>query len=495
MRVCTLSRTLLLGGPVLPLAPGRSYDPQRALRVLDRYGLPDGYPFVLEDDGSIRGCRHLNLYLLDAWGQRGLSLETIRKTQFRFLIRFLLFLRARHLSTDSPNSPPHHSVHWDEIPLDLTDATRDDLFAYRAYRLGTGIKASTLNNELAALSAFYRYAVERSWITADPVPRWGVRKRNTLVIATREQRIEKFLTLPQAKHFLDIGLRGDGVVVRRPAYPERDYSFGLLMLSTGMRREEAGNVLDCELSPLGEMPSSGVTSFRRTGKYRVTRDIYTTTELLNGMHLYRTAERPAILAAAQPSLRRRLRAGHLLIVDRISSSRGQASLLVSGRSIPCTSFNMEDRRRAVRIADDGTIEPLALFLSRIGLPLHVDYWDHLFADARRRVHANGSPLRPPAHVNVTPHTMRHTFAVHCLSELIRSSQGKALDPYALIKNPVETVRQLLGHASIETTQKYLYAAEIWEKEAPSALRRMSEAATSGINDPETLTGLIPGPAS
>lgn len=489
MRICTIDRSLLLDGQALPLPRGSAFDPALALEVFDRYGLPDGYPFVLDDDGTADGCHHLNQYLLDAWQQRGLTLDTMRKTHLRFLTSFLRFIRARHAVVEAAAQSQDLDT-WlgdlGEPKLDLTDATRDDLLDYRDHRLKAGIKSSTLNNELSALSGFYRYALDRSWIATDPVPRWGTRKRNTLIARSREQRVEKFLTLPQSKHFLEAGLRGDRADQHRPAYPERDYGYGLLLLTTGMRREEAGHLLDCEVQPLEEMPSSGVDSFRRTGKYQVIRDVYITTELVNGLHLYRTAERPAIIAAAQPSLRKKLRAGQLLVVDSIGQRKGQPTVVIRGTTIPAVEFNIENRRRAVRIADDGTIEPLALFLSRRGLPPHIDYWDHLFTDARQRVHDHGSALRPPAHVHVTPHTMRHTFAVHCLSELMRSAQGRALDPYALVKNPVETVRQLLGHASIETTQKYIYAAEIWQEEAPNALRRVAEAVTAGIAVPEDL---------
>lgn len=413
----------------------------------------------------------------------------MREAYIRFFTSFLRFLRARHADAEAAAQGEDLDT-WladhGEPKLDLTDATRDDLSDYRDHRGDAGIKASTLNNELSALSGFYRYAHKRKWITTDPVPRWGTRERNTLLKRSREQRVEKFLTLPQAKHFLEVGLRGDGAEQHRPAYQERDYGYGLLLLTTGLRREEAGHLLDSEVQPLEEMPSSGVDSFRRTGKYQVIRDVYITTELVNGLHLYRTAERPAIIAAAQPSLRTKLRAGQLLVVDRIGHPKGQPTLVVRGTPIPAVAFSSENRLRAVRIADDDTIEPLAIFVSRTGLPLHIDYWDHLFTAARERVHDHGAALRPPAHVHVTPHTMRHTFAVHCLSELMRSAQGRNLDPYALIKNPVETVRQLLGHASIETTQKYIYAAEIWQEEAPNALRRVAEAVTAGIEVSEDL---------
>jgi hypothetical protein len=34
--------------------------------VLDRHRIPDGFPFVVDDNGTMAGCRRLNGYLLDA---------------------------------------------------------------------------------------------------------------------------------------------------------------------------------------------------------------------------------------------------------------------------------------------------------------------------------------------------------------------------------------------------------------------------------------------
>lgn len=138
MRISTIDRALLLGGPPLPLPHGQTFDPIIALEVLDRYGLPDGYPFALDDDGTADGCHYLNRYLLEGWQQRGLALETMRKTHIRFLTNFLRFLRARH-ADDEAAAQGQDLDTWlagqGEPKLDLTDATRDDLLAYKKHRL------------------------------------------------------------------------------------------------------------------------------------------------------------------------------------------------------------------------------------------------------------------------------------------------------------------------------------------------------------------------
>ena len=40
------------------------------VQALDRQDIPDGLPFIVDDDGSLTGCDRLNTYLLTAWRQR-----------------------------------------------------------------------------------------------------------------------------------------------------------------------------------------------------------------------------------------------------------------------------------------------------------------------------------------------------------------------------------------------------------------------------------------
>lgn len=128
-----------------------------------------------------------------------------------------------------------------EPKVDLTDAVRADLVAYRNSRKRV-LELSSLAIEMGCISGFFRYAVAMNWMPSDPVPRWA--GRNMLMPRTRKRRIAKFLRAEQTRHFLDVGLRGDGADPEfAPAYPERDYCYGLLLASTGLRREE------CAFSP------------------------------------------------------------------------------------------------------------------------------------------------------------------------------------------------------------------------------------------------------
>lgn len=453
MRIVVVQRGTHPGGVLHAPDSAASLPWSAVVEMLDRNDIPDGLPFIVDDDGSLNGCESLNAYLLTAWRQRAYDLGSLRSFHAYHLARLLRFVRARRCG---------------EL-VDLTAATTEDLTAYRDARQ-LEVQDTTLATEFGCFSSFFYFATQVGWMDKDPIPRWGRNNRNTLISRKRRERRARFLKAAQTRHFLEVGLRGDGYdPAGAPGYPERDYVYGLLLATTGLRREECGFLLDAEVPVPETMGSESIHVFDRLGKKQVVRSIYVTAQVAHAAALYRQTERHRVVQAAQRSLRAKVRDGSLLVIDDLVERRGKLYIAAGSQRIPTVRFTNKDRAKAVRVLDDGTIDPLALFVSRSGLPPGLERWNQLFADARDRVRQSGHPDQPPRHVHVTPHTMRHSYAVRMLAALMKEGRSRAGDPYLLLANPVLTVKELLGHASVQTTMHYLHAAETWREDVPAAL--------------------------
>lgn len=469
----------------IPLAvPGRDehLDAEPIIQLLDALDLPDGFAFLVEEDGSMNTVAAVNRYLTEAWSQGAYSLRALADSHIYHLWRALRFLRT-HRATQEASKGGSTSDRWISehgVPrIDLLETTRDDLVALRDARLGE-VTGDTWNNEMSALAVFFDWAKQFGLIERDPIPRWGHKRRNTLASRDRRDRQPRFLTEQQLRLFLEKGLRSDGDP-DPPSNRERDYAFGLVLATMGLRREEAAVLLDCEIPTAAAMPTSGVWPFQLVGKGARPRTVFATNELVASVDLYRTVERARVVRVAQPALRRLLREERLLVCDEITRGNDGAPVVTIGRrKVPTARMKDTERVKVVTVTDRGDVEPLALFVGRKAGPIGLRRWNDVFADARARVAALDSPDRPPAHLVVTPHVFRHTYAVRMLSALMRVGRQRAQDPYVLLANPVLTVMELLGHADVSTTQKYLYAAERYTDELPTALRQVSATTFSSF---------------
>lgn len=449
------------GGPV-PLPTGGSIEWTEVTRLLNLSDVPEGTPFLVPDDGDLGSVQFTNSYLLDASRQDAYRSNGLLKHHVPVLRRLLVFLRGRHGC------------------VDLTAATRADLVAYRDFRR-PGLAPTSWNGELSVLAGFYSYAKRRGWVDFDPVPRWGARQRNTLRDRVNEHRRERFLTEAQTRLFLEVGLRGDSpsTTELRPRHAERNYAIGLMLVSTGLRRQEATLLLDCEVPTSETLHPSGIESFVRFGKGGRPRAVWVTDDLVDAVDMYRAMEREKIVRQSQRTLRKRMRSGDVLVVDEIIPNRRGHDIRVGQHVIGNERFSDEDRTRAVIVRPDGIINPITLFVVEGGRPPALRTVNNIFNEALERVASIDHPDRPPAHLDVTPHVMRHTFAVRMLAALMRQGRQAGGDPYELLASPIVVVQQLLGHADVETTLRYLYAAERYTEQLPAALRQSVAASLAG----------------
>jgi integrase len=428
-------------------------------------GLPEGYPFVLAPDSTFSGTDHLNRYLLAAHRAGAYDPRSLSTFHAKVLTRYLAFLWRHRGSRE-----------------EMSVTTTADLIAYKDER-SAKIAAVSWDTEIGCVSQFFTWAIEAGFMAGDPIPRWGTKQRNTLRVRLADNRTPKFLNDRELNFFLHAGLGGEAVYANvplsfvrprplQPASPARDFALGFIEVTTGLRREETAGLLDIELpswtdTSIDRPPFLGSNIFRfiRYGKLNKPRWVYMTEATIDAIDLYRDGERARAIDAAQTRLKSSL--GDLLVVNDVRVKSGKSQLHIDKSWRDADRLGDADRARAVRLTDDGRVEPLGLLVTRSGLPPALNYLNEIYSLANERVAATDHPDTPT--IRVGNHTMRHTFAVRTLAALIQHSQVRADTPYALVMNPVFVVQELLGHSDPETTARYLHAAERYEP-LPAVLR-------------------------
>ena len=151
--------------------------------------------------------------------------------------------------------------------------------------------------------------------------------------------------------------------------------------------------------------------------------------------------------------------------------------LADGGTVADGRLARDARHPLFLITEEGEVTgPLALWLSADGLPVAPATWQSVFARANARCE------RFDVGVSVTPHALRHTYAVHMPGLLLRqtvaalgedparthaSAQVKRL----LVGNPLRRQQLLLGHAQEATVYTYLDVLDEAQEIVASALAR------------------------
>jgi site-specific recombinase XerD len=364
----------------------------------------------------------------------------------------------------------------------LWQATRIDVDAYHNARrhddATNRISAASWNRAVAALDKLYRWAVEEGLVTQSPFAYRDVWRRLPMggrtAIVTHNHAYEraakradvKFITIEDYRCFRDVGLQGlaiDGT--ERPRARDRNGArnalFADLLITTGLRLEEASSLLAMEIEEAicGSASGGKQVAFRLPAaltKGDKGRTIRIPASLLTRLRSYLEVERSLAIEKfkARGVAKRMLGALHCTFnagTIAVATKTGRAPLRLD-------TVTPDERRRLLICSAEGlAVEPAALWLSEVGLPIAPNSWEVIFARASRRCQASGLAF------DVSPHQLRHSFAVHMLAQLIRQRFGATHDDKdlsgaayrRLLGDPLQQVQRLLGHASLATTYTYL----------------------------------------
>lgn len=429
------------------------------IEAAESSGLVDGIPFILGADG--RYDHHLNRFFRACPTIGVRSMNSLR-AYARDILVWLRFLAERR----------------DGKSLWLAD--RDDIAAFHeARRLSPPphrVSASSWNRSVAALDKFYRWAVDEKLIAIVPFTYrqfWARSARSGLVQTVSANCARepagrrgdmRFLDLSRYLLFRDVGLRGrlpDGREdpTWRGRNGERNALFAELLITTGLRLQEGSSLLATELPAQDGVydPSVRTISFRlaaATAKGGKGRDIRLPLRLVKQLYDYVDLER------ANALIRYAVRNGVGRIERPIAVTvHGRRSLVIGdGGETRRLNADVLTPSERMRLVHAGALTPLSLWLTEGGLPMPVAAWEAVFSRASARCRRFGIAL------DVTPHMLRHSFAVHMLTLLLREQIGWVLDGRGdrvspawrrLIGDPLLKLQRLMGHSRIESTYIYL----------------------------------------
>jgi len=427
-----------------------------ARSVLDRAGVKEGQPFILGADGSYDVNLNRFLRELDSWGVTAAnSIEGYSRDVMLFC-RFLSESRSGK---------------------SIWECDGDDVRAYKRVRLFAGpdsVSVGTWNRSMAALDKWVAWSLYENVLTKAPfryidktvMTQDGPRtmRVNAEHVADPEDEPVRFVSFEDYLLWRDVGLRGElpeGGRDRRwrGRNGERNAMFADLIVYTGMRLSESSSLLVPEVPPLvtGQRITGDVYLSKAVTKRRKARTVFMTLRMLRSLHHFIEIERDE-LVARQLAEGAYAAAENALLVRRASR---HALTLDNGRGWAFAKIGPEDRRQLMGVGGDGSpTGPLWLWLGEDGQPLCPSTWQSAFRRANERCAKFGIDLE------ISPHTLRHVYAVHMLGLLLRQTiraLGRREDrclPRAelrrlLIGNPMRKLQLLLGHTHESTVYIYL----------------------------------------
>lgn len=461
--------------------------PAETITAAERFGLSDGMPFVLGSDGSYDHDLNRFFRACPTMGVR--SLNSL-KAYARDIVTWLRFLEERRGGKTA----------W--------QADRDDIAAFHEVRRLSGpahrLAAASWNRAVAALDKLYGWGIEEGLTAVAPFTyqkRWARRVGcgAALVVTANRARERgarqgnvRFLDIERFLLFRDVGLRGrlpDGRPdpAARSRNGERNALFAEVLVTTGLRLEEASSLLTLELPHLTDVPAGArsvpVRLASATAKGVKGREYRLPVRLLRRMRHYVEVERANAAACLTT------RACHVRMRRSIALvGQGHNGVVLDDGSGPVRVgldlLRPAERHRLLSQTSQGGHEPALLWLTEGGRPMPPSSWQAVFVRASARCRAFGINL------HVSPHMLRHSFAVHMLAMLIREqiswvldSQGTGNERHGpayrrLIGDPLLKLQRLMGHSSIESTYIYLQHLEESRELVEAAVERWSAVFSS-----------------
>lgn len=357
--------------------------------------------------------------------------------------------------------------------FDSRDRLKLGLSRYAEHRASGPLKhrfaATTWGQHMSILSMFYRWALEEGHALAEP---FTYKTARALFAGTgREVRVNLAVRRTPKPHvtirypesdftalFLT-GLRGvapDGGLDTgyRGRELARNAAVGGLALATGLRLAEFTYLLPYEIPALPPRPTSVPIPFpvpAGVSKGRKFRTTWISYDALAAVHHYLDLDRAA--TAQDSPWRPPRRWGEPLLVSKPDGRGGR----INGVRRRWDTLTPGERRRLV--APDGGSCLLAL--KNGGAPFTA--WPTVFERTADRLRARLEPRFPHVH----PHRLRHSFSMRTLEYLVSghyrqaaklvadTDADAALVFYLSKADPLLVLRDLLGHSSVLTTEKYL----------------------------------------
>jgi len=441
--------------------------------VLGRAGAADGMPFVLGADGSYDVQLNRFFRELDGWGVRAANSILVYARDIMLFCRFLAQSRGGKT---------------------IWACGAADLRAYKRARLHAAgpaqVSVATWRRLVAALDKWAAWAVYEGLIGQLPF-RYADRTVVT-PMGMRQVRINtesepdpgpppvRFVPFEDYLLWRDVGLRGrlpDGLADPswRGRHDERNVLFADLLIYTGMRLGEASCLLVPEL-PGARAAASGLGSIHlgsAVTKRSRARTVFAPPRLVRALDRYARIERGELVARVSTG------GGYSLDGQALAAcGAGRTGVSVAGGgAVPYGRLSPQTRRRLLLVTGDGEVAgPLALWLSAGGQPVAPATWQSVFARANARCERFG------AGVSVSPHTLRHSFAVHMLGLLLRQTvaalgedpartRSSAQVKRLLVGGPLRRLQLLLGHAQEATVYTYLGVLDEAQETVASALAR------------------------